>query len=342
MTTELVAPFPWFGGKRTVAGEVWSRLGDVRNYVEPFFGSGAVLLGRPGPFDGPETVNDADGFLANFWRAVKSDPEAVAYHADWPVSEKDLEARHYWLITDGRRLTAEALADPEWFDAKVAGWWVWGLCSWIGDGWCSGEGPWSLATDGSWADARQLPHLSAGMGINRKLPHLSAGRGINRKLPHLGSSGMGDRLAAITEWLAALSDRLRHVRVACGDWSRVCGPSVTTKHGMTGVFLDPPYGDGAVDYSAGGNATMEVASQAAAWAIENGNDPLLRIAFCGYAGNHTFPDGWTEWAWKARGGYGSQSDGAGRDNAHRERIWFSPHCLSAEMPPLLALMGVNQ
>jgi hypothetical protein len=31
----LVAPFPYFGGKRTIADEVWKRLGDVKNYVEP-------------------------------------------------------------------------------------------------------------------------------------------------------------------------------------------------------------------------------------------------------------------------------------------------------------------
>lgn len=61
----LAAPFPWFGGKRKVAPEVWAALGDPDNYVEPFAGSLAVLLNRP-PF-GPdgmrrkETVNDADG-----------------------------------------------------------------------------------------------------------------------------------------------------------------------------------------------------------------------------------------------------------------------------------------
>jgi site-specific DNA-adenine methylase len=41
----LTAPFPWFGGKRKVAAEVWSRFGRVENYVEPFFGSGAVVCG---------------------------------------------------------------------------------------------------------------------------------------------------------------------------------------------------------------------------------------------------------------------------------------------------------
>ena len=43
----LRAPFPWFGGKSRVAAVVWRAFGDVPNYVEPFAGSLAVLLGRP-------------------------------------------------------------------------------------------------------------------------------------------------------------------------------------------------------------------------------------------------------------------------------------------------------
>jgi hypothetical protein len=31
--------------------------------------------------------------------------------------------------------------------------------------------------------------------------------------------------------------------------------------------------------------------------------------------------------WRDVAGCGGQSDGAGRENAARERIWFSPHCL---------------
>jgi site-specific DNA-adenine methylase len=75
------APFPWFGGKSRVARQVWERFGDVPNYVEPFFGSGAVLLNRPGsPVN--ETVNDKECYLALFWRAVKMAPAEVARHAD--------------------------------------------------------------------------------------------------------------------------------------------------------------------------------------------------------------------------------------------------------------------
>lgn len=89
----LKAPFPAFGGKSTVASEVWKRFGQVRNYVEPFANSAAVLLCRPIPFEGTETINDINGWICNFWRALQSDPEGVAYFADYPVSELDLHAR---------------------------------------------------------------------------------------------------------------------------------------------------------------------------------------------------------------------------------------------------------
>ena len=67
----ISAPFPWFGGKSRVAPYVWRAFGDVPNYVEPFFGSGAVLLGRPSA-PGTETVNDKDGFVANFFRSARA------------------------------------------------------------------------------------------------------------------------------------------------------------------------------------------------------------------------------------------------------------------------------
>lgn len=127
----------YFGGKSQVADLVWSRLGDVRNYVEPFAGSLAALLRRPEPGK-VETVNDLHSFIPNFWRAVKHDPDAVAEHADWPVSEADLHARHRWLVSSDAAVAAmqRVKADPDFYDAKIAGWWCWGACCWIGSGWC--------------------------------------------------------------------------------------------------------------------------------------------------------------------------------------------------------------
>ena len=188
--TKAQAPFPWFGGKSTVAHVVWERFGVVDNYVEPFFGSGAVLLNAP-RIHRTETINDADGFVANFWRAVQAEPHNVARYADNPVNENDLHARHLWLVENRATLTGRLDADPDYYHAKVAGWWCWGLCCWIGSGWCSGDGPWIGVEDAE--GVRQLVHLgNAGQGVNRKRVHLgNAGRGVNRQLVHLGNAGQG-------------------------------------------------------------------------------------------------------------------------------------------------------
>ena len=320
MSTQLQAPFPYFGGKSRACDAVWSALGDPANYVEPFAGSAAMLLGRP-DVGRVETINDADGQVANFWRAIAHDAEAVADAADWPCNETDLFARHSHLVRHGAALLSALHADPDYYDAKLAGWWVWGLCNWIGSGWCSSEGPWIH-------DGEQIRRSgNAGQGINRQLPHLGdAGRGINRQLPHLGDAGRGDRSEFIHGWFAALHARMRNVRVACGDWQRVTKDSVTTRHGMTGVFLDPPYTKGAMDYAAKGTGGA-LADEVRAWCHANGGDPLLRIALCGHAGEHDslLADGWHLRTWTARKGYAATDEA--RANSKDETLWCSPHCV---------------
>ena len=138
---ELVAPFPWFGGKSYAAPMVADLLRGATSYVEPFCGSLAVLLASPARR--VETVNDADGLLVNAWRAMRADPEGLAAVCDWPVSEADLSARHLWLVGRRAEISARVQTDTEWYDRKAAGWWIWGACSWIGSGWCSGDGPWT-------------------------------------------------------------------------------------------------------------------------------------------------------------------------------------------------------
>lgn len=328
----LASPFPYFGGKSGACETVWQAFGCVDNYVEPFAGSAAMLLGAP---DGKriETINDADGFVANFWRAVSRDPDAVAESADWPCNEVDLFARHSWLVRQADTLKSKLHGDPDFYDAKIAGWWCWGSCSWIGSGWCSGLGPW-VHNGETIVDARQLPHLSAGQGINRKLPHLSAGRGINRKLPHL-SAGQGDehpRAEYIREWMQRLYLRLRDVRVTCGDWQRVVKDSVTTRHGLTAVFLDPPYTKGAMDYAVGGVGGA-LANHVREWCAENGNNKRLRIVLCGHAEEHDglIAHGWTTRTWTARKGY-ALTDRAVANSAS-ETLWCSPNCEEKTIVP---------
>lgn len=382
----LRAPFPWFGGKSRVAHMVWDRFGPVRNYVEPFAGSLAVLLARPGK-PGIETVNDKDAYVSNFWRAVQpqGDPDAVAYWADWPVNEADLHARHRWLVTTGAERLERLLTDPEYFDPKVAGWWVWGLCAWIGSGWCTNpewRGRVDASMRGALGIARKRPALTGhgnGVGVNavgltRKLPLLgggskgvhakrpvvsgtNAGKGVHRTTLHgqlpclrgssggaagqgIHASGFEDRTGGLVEYMRTLSDRLRHVRVCVGDFERVLGPAVTTCIGVTGVFLDPPYDPKERSrflyaQESDENPEVPISQRAREWALANAANPKLRIALCGYEGEHDMPADWECVAWKARGGYGRSE--RGRANARRERIWFSPACLRPSDPPALEL-----
>jgi len=297
----MKSPYPYFGGKSRIAELVWSRFGDVPNYVEPFFGSGAILLARP---HAPkiETVNDMDAYLTNFWRALAADPDAVANWADNPVNELDLQSRHRWLKNQN---IERMRADPDYYDVKIAGWWVWGISCWIGGGWCD-----KLHA--------KRPHLgNAGRGINRMnlgRPHLGRDQGIHAKF----------RSGGVCEYLRLLSDRVRWVRVCCGDWSRVTGDSVTIFNGTTAVFLDPPYfsPDRANIYN---HDCRELAKRVEIWAIGKGSDPRYRIALCGYEGDYQMPSSWECVAWKASGGYANKNKA--NNNAGKERIWFSPHCL---------------
>jgi hypothetical protein len=148
---------------------------------------------------------------------------------------------------------------------------------------------------------------------------------VNRQLPHLGDAGQG-RSAYIYEWFAALMDRTRGVRVAVGDWQRVLTDSVTVRHGLTGVFLDPPYTKGAMDYAAGGVGGA-LADKVRAWCAKHGNDKRLRIVLCGHAGEHDglLQEGWHTRAWTARKGYASTDEAV--ENSASETLWCSPHCV---------------
>ena len=64
----------------------------------PFAGSLSMLVGSP-YIPKIETTNDLDGFISNFWRAVKADADKVKEYADFPVIESDLHARHRWFLS---------------------------------------------------------------------------------------------------------------------------------------------------------------------------------------------------------------------------------------------------
>jgi len=208
----LKAPFPWFGGKSRVAHLIWDRFGSVVNYVEPFAGSLAVLLARPGGAGRNETVNDKDAYLANFWLALKTDPEAVAYYADWPVNEVFLHSRHKWLVAQKETLKAKMDRDPDFFDPKIAGWWVWGQSLWIGSGWCA-QPEWK----GRHACERSPK------GIHRELW---------KKRPTLGKGGHGIHQASIGEQIPRLSGRQGAIKEQENPWRQrpdVKGQGITAR-----------------------------------------------------------------------------------------------------------------
>lgn len=361
--SELRAPFPWTGGKRRVADVVWRGLGSPPNYIEPFFGSGAVLLSRPHGAGKIETVNDIDGGIVNFWRAMKWAPRATAKWCDWPVSELDLHARHAWLIERLAVMREELRADPYFFDAQVAGWWVWGICQWIGTGWCGGikrghprpnlnQGQ-GVHAPGVWEPRPHVSGSSAGMGVHkRQLPRISVTDGapgesgvLGRNLPGIGNDRGINGVAAppALDWFRALSERLRRVRVVCGDWHRVLGDSVLGKGANVGgrkptaVFFDPPYDPELRNPRIYTEDAPFTSREVREWCLEHGNDPDLRICLAGYWDEHRehMPSTWTPHRWKGARGYA----GADNDNREQETLWFSPHCLPIEQQRSLFDLG---
>jgi len=298
MSENLKAPFPYFGKKNDVAAEVWNRLGRPSTYIEPFFGSGAVLLGRPdfNPSHPPhEIINDKDGMVANFWRAVKFAPEDVAYYADWPINENDLYARHNWLIENKPSIVAN-LDGPDWFDPKAAGWWAWGMSQWIGGGFCD--------------------------KITRKMPKVCGPSGIHNNLTLAGADikGMAGKSRDLESIMLGLQERLRFVYVLCGDWSRAVSSEYLVREAA--IFLDPPYSSKDCNQQLYAETSNTVAKDVEAWAIAHQH---LKIALCGYDGEHDMSE-WTVHQWTASGGLNSLRKGEKSDNRFKERIWFSPSC----------------
>lgn len=307
----LRAPFPWFGGKRRIAAEVWERLGDPAVYVEPFAGSLAVLLHRRRPAP-RELVCDIDGGLVNFWRAVKWAPGEVARWADWPTLHDDLTARHAWLCRWLSEAGPQLRADPDYFDAKAAGWWVWGLSLWIGTDWCRAP---------QLGEANRIPNVPAngnpgGVSAQRDqipcIPRKSGGRGVD---------ATRIQRPDILQWFQRLQRRLSRVIVLNRGWESALSPSIlqdtaTSGPPSVGILLDPPYG-GTDTYAA--PTDDSVAAAAYRWALEHGD--RYRIAYCAFDGDFEWPDAW---AVRVRTFQG-RHDTASRDR--RDLVAYSPACV---------------
>lgn len=115
-----------------------------------------------------------------------------------------------------------------------------------------------------------------------------------------------------------------HASPDCRHFSRAAGaaPKSDSVRSLADVVIDfrAP--------SLYGTESADVAHDVREWAIANGRNKKLRIALCGYEGEHEMPADWQCVAWKAAGGYAAAAGNA--ENSAKERIWFSPHCARAE------------
>jgi DNA adenine methylase len=247
----------------------------VDRYIEPFFGSGAVLLGNPYPAKS-ELINDINHHVANLWRALQHEPEKVWQLASAPSSEIELKARAKWL----KEWVPYDFSDMNAYDAYAAGVWLWVACVAIRP------------------DDNNLHRNGQPRGIK--------GREFTR------------------DWFDNVSNRLCRIEVLCGDWKRCLTKAtigIPANFNNVGVFLDPPYGIGNnVFYD---DNTGNIAKDVWEWAIENGDNPNLRIVVAGYDDGRELPKGWGIIERSEHGGYADRNK---NENRYLERLWCSPHC----------------
>lgn len=125
MARQVKPPFAYYGGKTTLAPAIADLLPPHGHYVEPFAGSLAVLLVKA-PSE-METVNDIDGDLMAFWRALRDQPEEL-YHACELTPHSRAELKLSSVTTDiddierARRVWVR-LTQSRSHSMKPTGWW---------------------------------------------------------------------------------------------------------------------------------------------------------------------------------------------------------------------------
>ena len=342
MSSRLRSPFPWYGSKIKAAALIEQLLGPINNFVIPFAGSLGELLGRSEPAR-VETANDLDGFVVNAWRGLTHSPEEMARLCDHPVHETTMHAAHELLLSRAEQLAEVLRSHPTAHDVELAAWWVWGRSCWLGGGWCQDTEARGAATKGGMRVRVQgregTPNHGQGVArahgrTHNKRPQLSGqgtrphtGHGVARPLgqmPSLSGSytghpahGQGVHASHQREQLlklfAAIAARLRWVRITCGEWDRILTPACTTSHGMTGVFLDPPYRHDGRSTRLYREDEASLSERSRAWCIANQHDPLLRIVIAGKGDEHDelLEHGWIKHVWRERDG---------------ETLWASPLC----------------
>ena len=324
------SPIPYSGGKSRIAHLAWQRFGRPYTYIEPFYGSGAVHLAAPVPCQ-REIVNDKEALVANLFRSLREDYEAVAYYADWPVNHTDYIARRRWLKENPLDVAAYE-ADPHVYDPQVAGYYAWVVGN-------------SIDQQLALRNKRNMPHTTTKQGVqapkSRKVPLIAADHNMHRGVQALaGRRGVVNSGERLLPWLSELAERLRETVILSKDWADLFSPTLTgtTKHTnrpdqICAVYFDPPY----AGYEHLYTVSEPVQDAVKAKAIELGANPRFRVAVSCY--DHDWPRGWTKVEWKSS----HASNKANKGKAHEtECLAFSPHCVPADrIQPLNGRMDAD-
>ncbi len=132
------------------------------------------------------------------------------------------------------------------------------------------------------------------------------------------TAGVRRKCEDLEQYFVALGNRLKNVGFDYGDWTRMTNAAERNcKRSDCAILLDPPY-----DHSTGRKTNLYahdspgVSAYVRRWALARAKThPRLRIALCGFEGEHKMPPTWEELPWWSRYGHG------------KERVWFSPNCL---------------
>lgn len=272
----MKAAFPYFGSKHRVAPVIWDRFGDPSYYYEPFGGTVSNLLARPEgrPRERYEYVCDSDCLITNFYRAVQLGD---------PMDLADLAD---WPA-NGIELESRA----RWISEQRQ------------------RLHQRLLDDPDWFDPKCAAWFAWMQSVRLGTKSIST---LFRR-----TAGVRRRNQDLPAYFAELANRLKDVTIHFGDWTKLANAAaMESRHSSVAILLDPPY-----SYRTGREKRLyatdsaDVASYVCRWALAVAKTrPRLRIALCGYAGEHQMPASWSEFAWSSKLGKG------------RERIWFSPSC----------------
>ena len=334
--SKLYAPFPYYGGKRRIASRVWEGLGPVDTYIELFGGSLAVLLSCPFGPRKKEIVNDLDGFVTNFWRSIKFDPEKTAAWADYPTVHIDLVARKEYLNQLLPTLVDRLIDDPFYCSYEVAGWWVWAVSNNI-----------SLANFSDYKTGnidKSIPVIISRQGgkgvsknrLDKSIPRCYKGNGVSLQRKDLLDFDLDGR--RLLDWFNVLSIRLSKTFIFCKDWDDIVSPTITgttksnNKDSTVGFFLDPPYGTENRTNKLYNLDSKNIADKVKSWSIKYGNNPRWRICVAGYFDDYKeWPENWQVVKW----GSNKRKYAQGDEKERQECLWFSPFCQKIEQNQLL-------